>query len=136
MKNKQRENTISASLKEYNNSYLELNNLNDKISAFRNEISMLNPSTQSAILIKSISTLQDSLIETRIQIDQIQTETPNNPLIKVYKKREEVLNNQIFYLEKKITGTDSSFVSKINNYEKLIFKRKILEKTVSIAAMN
>ena len=133
---RQRENTISASLKEYNNSYLELNNLNDKISAFRNEISMLNPSSQSAILIKSISTLQDSLIETRIQIDQIQTETPNNPLIKVYKKREEVLSNQILLLEEKITGPDSSFVPKINNYEKLVFDRKILEKSVSIAAIN
>lgn len=136
MNNRQRENTISASLKEYNASYLELNNLNNKISSFRNEISMINPNSQSAILIKSISALQDSLIETRIQIDQMQTETPNNPLIKVYNKREEVLKNQIFYLEKKITGSDSSFVPKINNYEKLIFNRKILEKSVSIAAIN
>ena len=136
MNNRQRENTISASLKEYNNSYLELNNLNDKISLFRDKISMLNPNSQSAILIKSISVLQDSLIETRVQINQMKIEAPNNPLINVYAKREDALIKQISSLEKKITGSDSSFVPKINSYEKLIFDRKILEKTVSIAALN
>ncbi|WP_418610343.1 capsule biosynthesis protein [Gluconobacter cerinus] len=134
MNTRQRVNTIAASMKEMEDASQRLSAINARLAAYRNEIAMLDPAKQSQPILKDIASLQTILITTRMQIAQLEQSTPDSPLIPVYKRRIDALNNEISLAATHVTGTSNSLVPKISGYDDLIFQRTLLEKEVSAAA--
>ncbi|GBQ63419.1 lipopolysaccharide biosynthesis protein [Ameyamaea chiangmaiensis NBRC 103196] len=134
MNARQRANTIEASLRELDDSTRRLSALNAKIDSYRNEIAMLDPTRQSQPVLHDIASLQSLLITTRVQLAQLERSTPGSPLIPVYMRRIDALNDEIAHTATNVTGSQDSLVPKISAYDELVFQRTLLEKEVATAA--
>ena len=65
------------------------------LSEFRNRRSIFDPEKQSALQLQGIAKLQEELIATRTQLDQIQRLTADNPQIPVLQARVGTLQREI-----------------------------------------
>lgn len=134
MNARQRQNMISASLREREAAISRLKAINSKIDSYRNQTAMIDPQRQSQPLLKDIAGLETMRMTTRVQLEQLRKSTPNSPLIPVLTRRMSALDLEISQSSQKIAGDDSvSFIPKISGYEDLIFQRQLIEREVSTA---
>jgi capsular polysaccharide transport system permease protein len=133
MNARQRQNTISSSLKEVADAEDNLRNIGAELAAYRNQQAMLDPMKQSVPMLRDISDLQSLLIATRLQLAQIEASAPNSPLIPVYERRYTELQAQIARSKTAITGSDSSLVPKITIFDDLTLQQDLGEKQLESA---
>ncbi|GBD57556.1 capsule biosynthesis protein [Gluconobacter wancherniae] len=133
MNERQRENTIAASLRERDKAISRLQTLNIRIDAYRNQTGLLDPQRQSQPLLTDLAGLDTARMTTRVQLEQLRRSTPNSPLIEVLTRRLSALDQEIANSATKVTGDGKSFVPKISGYEDLIFQRQLVEREVSAA---
>ncbi|MEJ5155928.1 capsule biosynthesis protein [Gluconobacter wancherniae] len=133
MNERQRENTIAASLRERDKAISRLRTLNIRIDAYRNQTGLLDPQRQSQPLLTDLAGLDTARMTTRVQLEQLRRSTPNSPLIEVLTRRLSALDQEIANSATKVTGDGKSFVPKISGYEDLVFQRQLVEREVSAA---
>lgn len=134
MNDRQRENTISASVHEVSLAENHLRAISAQMAEYRNREALLDPLKQSEPMLKAITDLQAMVTSTQVQLAQLEVSTPDSPMITVYKRRMSALLAQIAHANGGITGSDTSLVPKIMAYEDLTVQRELAEKELVVAA--
>ena len=101
------------------------------LSGFRSNKEVFDPERQSALQLQQVSKLQEELIATRTQLDQVRTFAPDNPQIASLNKRIETIQSEINAETAKVTGRGSSLTSKSAEYERLAMERTFAEKQLA-----
>lgn len=99
------------------------------LSGYRNAKAVFDPERQSAIQLQLVSKLQDELIATKTQLDQVRSFTPDNPQIAVLKRRADSLQSEMDAQMAKVAGGGgSSLTNKAAEYERLALDRTFADK--------
>lgn len=101
------------------------------LSAYRTEKAVFDPERQSALQLQLVSKLQDELIATRTQLEQIRAFTPDNPQIAALQKRAASVQAEMDAQMAKVAGGGSSLTNKAADYERLALDRTFAEKQLA-----
>lgn len=125
---RQRENLIRATSAEVKTAESKLRDLNQKLAEYRNVVALIDPMRQSGPMVGFVTSLQNMLTSTQMQLNQLREAAPNSPLISAYQHQADVLSEQIKKSGSEITGSDTSLVPKITGYEDLMVQRDIQQR--------
>ena len=103
------------------------------LSGYRNEKSVFDPERQSALQLQLVSKLQDDLIATRTQLDQVRSITPANPQIPALQKRIGSLQSEMDAQMARVAGSGTSLTNKAAEYERLALERTFADKQLGTA---
>jgi capsular polysaccharide transport system permease protein len=103
------------------------------LSAFRTDRSVFDPERQSAIQLQGIAKLQEELISTKTQLEQVRRLTADNPQVAVLTARVATLQKEIDSEMRKVAGGGSSLTTKASEYERLALERAFAEKQLASA---
>lgn len=104
------------------------------LSGYRNDKAVFDPERQSAIQLQLVSKLQDELIATKTQLDQVRSFTPENPQIPVLKRRADSLQSEMDAQMAKVAGGGgASLTNKAAEYERLALDRTFADKQLGAA---
>ena len=103
------------------------------LSGYRNEKAVFDPERQSAIQLQLVSKLQDELIATKTQLDQVRTFTPENPQIPALQKRTSTVQAEMDAQMAKVAGGSTSLTNKAADYERLALDRTFADKQLGAA---
>ena len=128
-----RENAIKDSRRELAEAEARSQDIATKIAAFRNREIMLDPTKQSSSILQGVADLQTKLAQTRTQITELTSSSPNSPLIASGRRRAAALQNQIDVQLTQVAGSDHSMVPKITEYDDLSLRREFAERALASA---
>lgn len=103
------------------------------LSSYRNDKTVFDPERQSALQLQLISKLQDELIATKTQLDQVRTFTPDNPQIPALQKRSSTLQSEMDAQMAKVAGGGTSLTNKTAEFERLTLERTFADKQLGAA---
>ena len=103
------------------------------LSGYRNDKAVFDPERQSAIQLQLVSKIQDELIATKTQLDQVRTFTPDNPQIPSLQKRAGTLRAEMDSQMAKVAGGSASLTNKAADYERLALDRTFADKQLGAA---
>jgi capsular polysaccharide transport system permease protein len=103
------------------------------LAAFRNREGVLDPEMQATTHLTMISKLQDEIIATKTQLNQLRAFTPLNPQIPALENRSETLQREIRNLMGTLTGGDRSLAASSVQYQKLFVEQQFAEKQLAVA---
>lgn len=104
------------------------------LSGYRNAKAVFDPERQSALQLQLVSKLQDELIATKTQLDQVRSFTPDNPQIAALKRRADSLQTEMDAQMAKVAGGGgSSLTNKAAEYERLALDRTFADKQLGAA---
>lgn len=107
------------------------------LSGYRNDKTVFDPERQSALQLQLISKMQDELIATKTQLDQVRTFTPDNPQIPALQKRASSLQAEMDSQMSKVTGGGgTSLTNKTTEYERLALERVFADKQLGAALVS
>ncbi|MEV4934795.1 hypothetical protein MRBLMA1_002266 [Sphingobium sp. LMA1-1-1.1] len=104
-----------------------------KLSAYRDSHRVLDPEKQATVQIQLIAKLQDDLIASQSQLDQIQATVPNNPQIEPLKARIASIKRQIASESGRVTGGSNSFAGVAPEYQRLQLDSQIADRQLATA---
>ena len=78
------------------------------LAGFRNNQSVFDPDRQSTMQLQGVARLQDELVATETQLNQIQRVSPSNPQVASLKNRVETLRKTIANETAKVAGGGAS----------------------------
>ncbi|WP_182356735.1 capsule biosynthesis protein [Komagataeibacter europaeus] len=128
---RQRENLIHATSLEMQASEAKLRDINQKLAEYRNVVALIDPMRQSVPMINFVTTLQNMLTTTNMQLGQLRQSAPNSPLIAAYQRQADILSEQIKKSGGEITGSNNSLVPKITGYDDLMVQREIQQRVLA-----
>jgi capsular polysaccharide transport system permease protein len=105
------------------------------LAAFRNTHGVVNPEEQAKAQLEMISKLQDELISSRVQLQQLQAMAPENPQVPLLQTRIRGLQQQIDQQMGRVAGSRRSLSQSAVQYERLELERQYTDKRLA-AAMN
>ena len=107
------------------------------LAGFRNNQSVFDPDRQSTMQLQGVARLQDELVATETQLNQIQRVSPSNPQVASLKNRAETLRKTIANETAKVAGGGASLTSKSGAFERLALEKTFAEKQLagSLAAL-
>lgn len=103
------------------------------LSSFRTSQSVFDPDRQSAIQLQGVAKLQEELLATEAQLNQIKQVSPRNPQIASLTSRVTSLRNTIAAETSKVAGSGSSLTSKSGNFERLVLEKGFADKQLASA---
>ena len=103
------------------------------LSSFRTTQSVFDPDRQSAIQLQGVAKLQEELLATEAQLNQIKRVSPNNPQVASLASRVASLRNTIAAETSKVAGSGSSLTSKSANFERLVLDKGFADKQLASA---
>jgi capsular polysaccharide transport system permease protein len=103
------------------------------LSSFRTSQSIFDPDRQSAIQLQGVAKLQEELLTTEAQLNQIKRVSPNNPQVASLASRVASLRNTIAAETSKVAGGDTSLTSKSANFERLVLDKGFADKQLASA---
>jgi capsular polysaccharide transport system permease protein len=130
MNDRERENTLRAARKEVQLAEQRVQDVSSSLADFRNRQSLLDPNKQSVSMLQAITNLQAKLSSVKLELSQLQ---PNSPLVASTRQRADALQAQIESAKSEITGTDSSLVPKIREFDMLTLERDFADKQLASA---
>ena len=136
MNDRERETSLRDARKEVKLAETRLQDVSARIADFRNKESLLDPNKQSVPMLQAIVNLQAKLTTVKLEISQLQSSSPNSPLLANTRQRALALQAQIDDAKSKITGTDSSLVPKIREFDMLSLERDFADKQLSSATIS
>jgi len=136
MNARQRGNTIASSQKEVGAAEEKIRNIGLQIADYRNKQKLLDPLKQSVPMLRDIDQLKAMLTATRLKVAQVTKFAPNTPLLPVYQRRIEILKAEIAQAQGDITGSDSSLVPKITEYDDLVTQKEVAERELVTATVS
>lgn len=101
------------------------------LADFRNRYSVIDPEKQAGVSLQMISKLQDEVILTKTQLNQMRVFTPQNPQIPVMRTRIESLNREIDAEMLKVAGGKGSLAAKSAEYTRLAVEAEYAEKLLA-----
>ncbi|KON64232.1 chain length determinant protein [Komagataeibacter europaeus] len=130
---RQRENLIRATSQEVLAAEARLREINRKLADYRNSVALIDPMRQSMPMVSYVTSLQNMLTSTNMQLGQLQASAPNSPLIAAYQRQAAILSDQIKKSSGQITGSGESLVPKITGYEDLMVQNDIQQRVLGSA---
>jgi capsular polysaccharide transport system permease protein len=130
MNDRERENNLREARSEVKLAEQRVADVSDRIAEFRNRQALLDPNKQSVPMLQAIATLQGKLTSVKLELSQLQ---PNSPLLASTRQRAAALQAQIENAKSEITGTDSSLVPKIREFDQLSLERDFADKQLASA---
>lgn len=104
-----------------------------KLAVYRNTHAVLDPEKQASVQLQLIAKLQDDLIATQSQLDQVQAAVPGNPQINPLKVRIASINRQIKEEEGRLTGGSNSYAGAAPEYQRLLQDSQIADRQLAAA---
>jgi capsular polysaccharide transport system permease protein len=130
MNDRERENQLREARKEVQLSEQRVQDVASHLADFRNKQSLLDPDKQSVPMLQAITNLQAKLSSVKLELSQLQ---PNSPLLASTRQRAAALQGQIDSAKSEITGTDSSLVPKMREFDMLTLERDFADKQLASA---
>jgi capsular polysaccharide transport system permease protein len=131
-----RQDMIRFAASEVENAEQKVKDAGLALSKYRNKKTVFDPERQSALQLQLISKLQDQLISTKTQLNQVQSFTPNNPQIPALQKRAASLQTEIDEQMAKVAGGSASFTNKTAEYDRLTLDRVFADKQLATALIS
>lgn len=101
----------------------------DKVTAFRDQEAVIDPTQLSETVLKTIGALSLQLVEARAQQDVTAQASPNSPQIPLLRARVAALSQQIEHERNALAGDGHSLAPRIAEYERLTLQRGFAEKS-------
>jgi ABC-2 type transport system permease protein/capsular polysaccharide transport system permease protein len=101
------------------------------LSRYRNQRGIVDPKEEAEVRLQMISKLQDELIATRTQLQQMQIYTPRASQIPYLRTRQTSLEHEITEQTRMITGSDSSLSGAAVRYQELWLASQLSEKLLA-----
>ncbi len=83
------------------------------LAAYRNTQTVFDPDKQSALQLQGVAKLQEELLTTQAQLEQVRRVSPNNPQVASLNSRVENLRKSIANETAKVAGANGSLTSKV-----------------------
>lgn len=103
------------------------------LADYRNAKSVFDPEKQSALQLQGVARLQEELIATQSQLDQVRRVSPDNPQVPSLSNRIESIRKVIGDETAKVAGSSGSLTSKAVAYERLALDKIFAEKQLAAA---
>lgn len=103
------------------------------LALYRNKKGVIDPERQSTLHLQQIAKLQDELLATQAQLQQVQTLTINNPQIPSLQQRVQNMKQEIDKETKRVAGGDRSLANKAAEYQRLALDREFADKQLGSA---
>lgn len=104
------------------------------LSSFRNRQGVIDPERQSTLQLQQIAKLQDELLASKAQLNQLQTFTKNNPQIPALQQRVRTLEAEVAKESAKVAGGgQGSLAGKAADYQRLLLEREFADKQLASA---
>jgi capsular polysaccharide transport system permease protein len=133
MNARERENALRDARNEVQRAESRVKEVSSQLADFRNREALLDPNKQSVPMLQAITNLQAKLSSTKLEVSQLQSSSPNSPLLASARQRMMALQSQIDDARAKITGSDSSLVPKIREFDLLTLDRDFADKQLASA---
>lgn len=104
-----------------------------KITKFRNDEMMLDPTRNSVLVIELVGRLSSELAQTRAQITEMMAGSPDNPQLASLYRRAGALETQINTERARITTASDGLADKISTYEQLMLNKEFSAKLLGTA---
>ena len=101
------------------------------LSAYRNEVGVIDPERQAAVQIQMISKLQDELIVTRTQLRELREVAPRNPQVAVLDTRAAGITSEINQQLGVVTGGSKSLSSRAARYQRFLLESQFSDKQLA-----
>jgi len=99
------------------------------LTQYRNEKGVIDPEKESIIPLQQIAKLQDELIATKVQIEQLKQVAKVNPALPILQNRVRFLENEIKVESVRVAGAgDRSLAGKAMEYQRLVVEKDFAEK--------
>ncbi len=103
------------------------------LSAYRNQVGIVDPEEQAAVQLQMISKIQDELIATRMQLRELRAYTPENPQIAILDVRAKGLAQEIDEQLGLVAGNQKSLSSRAAEYQRLALESQFADKNLASA---
>jgi capsular polysaccharide transport system permease protein len=105
-----------------------------ELAGFRSERNVYDPDRQSNIQLQAIARLQDELLATEAQLNQVRQVSPSNPQVASLVSRVEMLRRSIALETAKVVGaTPQAMSGKAPNFDRLVLERAFAERQLASA---
>jgi capsular polysaccharide transport system permease protein len=101
------------------------------LAAFRNQSGVIDPQEQATVQVQLISKLQDELIASRAQLNQLRAFTPQNPQIPVLQSRISSLDREIADQLGQVVGSQRSLAGSAARYQRLLLESQYADKLLA-----
>jgi capsular polysaccharide transport system permease protein len=128
-----RHDMIEYASREVQDAQMAARNAAVALATFRNNHGVIDPEEQAKAQLEMISKLQDELIGSRVQLEQLQNMAPENPQVPILQTRIAGLQNQIDQQMGRVAGDRRSLSATAVQYEKLELERELADKRVAAA---
>jgi capsular polysaccharide transport system permease protein len=102
------------------------------LSAFRGRQSVYEPDRQAALQLQGVAKIQEELIATETQIDQMRRLSPNNPQLPSLVSKSETLRRAIANENAKVTGS-GSLSARAPDFQKLALEKEFADRKLATA---
>jgi capsular polysaccharide transport system permease protein len=106
-----------------------------EITAFRNRELILDPGSNSAIVMELIGKLSAQLADTRAEIAETRGNSPNSPQLVPLQQRAEAIEHQIALERGRVASSSDGLADKIAVYERLMLEREFAVRTLEQAVI-
>jgi len=110
-----------------------VNDLQSRITKFRNEAKLIDPGRSSAEASQLVGRLDQDLAALRAQRREIEVSAPLSPQLPIIDTRISALSAQIASERSKIAGNGASLAPKIGEYESMEVQRQIADRALDAA---
>ncbi len=105
----------------------------DELAAYRNKQGIFDTDKQSALQLQQVSKLQDQLVATISQLNQVKALAPDNPQIPVLETQRNTLQTEIEKETLGVAGSRSSLSTQSADYQRLQLNNAFAEKQLGAA---
>ena len=106
------------------------------LAAFRQRSGIVDPKEEAEVRLQMISKLQDELIATRTQLQQMRAYTPRASQIPYLRTRQASLEQEIADQTRRITGGDKSLSGAAVRYQELFLDSQMAEKQLAATVVS
>ena len=104
------------------------------LARYRNEQGVIDPERQSIIPLQQIAKMQDELVQSKVQLAQLEMVTKASPQIPVFKKRVQFLEEEIKAESLRVAGGGvRSLAGKAAEFQRLSLEKEFADKQFAIA---
>ena len=107
----------------------------ERLAQFQNHSGVFSPIPQANLRNTLIASLEKQQLTTSLQLNQLHTTAPTNPLTKILQKRLDSLQKQISAESRKVAGGEQSLATRSITYDKLQLRQNLAQKQL-ISAVN
>lgn len=103
------------------------------LAGYRNTQTVFDPDRQSALQLQGVAKLQEELLTTQAQLEQVRRVSPNNPQVASFSSRVDNLKKAIAAETAKVAGSNGSLTSKSAAFERFALDKIFAEKQLGAA---